>query len=553
MRFGKKLILVTHGYIAITWIILLISYLFTPNFHPFIWIVATTFTPFSYLTVFWFIRSLKKDIQKEKKEAAIRKIQRFPYMLTFLLYFFDFFIFVTGIILHKTGVLDILEAMVLAMLVGAYLFFGFENALYELKKEGYYQNLRKIRIPFTLKIITTFFVFIIVPMAFIGFKLYYFTSTGMTILGDAAYLAIMQTVLRTIFISLISGAILGYNIIFPIKVMSENMGLVESSAFEIRTPVFTNDEFGLLSSGFNLMVEGLKEKEKIKNTFGKVVDPVIRDTLLRGNLELGGVSRKGVVLFSDIREFTSLSENLDAADLVKILNDYFEKMGVPIARNSGLINKFIGDAILAIFNIPVKMEHPEKKALLAAVGMIRELHALNREKSWNLRTGIGIHSGRVIAGNIGTPERMEYTVIGDTVNTASRLESITKIYHTPILATEDVISALPDGESTGKDFYFREIDTALLKGKENPVKIYEIFGYEPEELLHQKLEHSGIFSNALEEYKKGNFSQARAAFKEYSGKMKDDPLPDIFIRRCEKLTHRPPGKNWKGVAKILIK
>lgn len=553
MDFSRKIFRITHGYIAITIFILGISQMYIPSFHYYIWIAAAVFAPFSYWTVFYYIQKIRKSIKTEERNKTIRQIQWLPYKLTFFLYFFNFFIFITGIILHDTGILDILEAMMLAMLIGAYLFFGFENALYELKKEGYYKDIQKVRIPFRLKIIITFMVFIIIPLGFIAAKLYFATSSGMTILGESSYHAIIQTVWRTMIIALVSGFVLGHNIIFPIKIMSENIKKVEESGFEIKTPVFTVDEFGLLSSGFNHMVNGLKEKEKIKNTFGKVVDPVIRDTLLSKEATPGGVSEYGVVLFSDIRKFTSLAEKIDPNELILVLNTYFEKMTEAIARESGLINKFIGDAILAIFNTPVPIENSEGKALQSSVHMIKALNQLNKENNWDLKTGIGIHSGNLIAGTIGSTERMEYTVIGDVVNTASRMESVTKVYRIPIIASDSVILKARFDRSRETRVHIREIDRVILKGKEKPVILYEVFGYEDEKFLQNKLKYNEIFQKGLSLYRKGQFIEAKNEFFQYKKMLSEDPLADIFLSRCDHLISHPPGKNWQGIARIRLK
>lgn len=556
-RFSVKLYGITHGYIAITALVLGISQLYIPSFHPYIWAVAGIFAPFSYFTVFYYIRKIKKlivsDASGKNRDKIIRQMNWLPYKLTFFLYFFNFFIFITGILLHDTGILDIFEAMMLAMLIGAYLFFGFENALFELRKEGYYENIRKIRIPFRLKIFITFMVFIIIPLGFIAAKLYFATTSGMTILGASSYNAIIQTVWRTMIIALVSGFVLGHNIIFPIRIMSEDMKKVQSSGFQIQTPVFTVDEFGLLSTGFNEMVEGLKEKEVIKSTFGKVVDPVIRDTLLSREAAPGGKSEYGVVLFSDIRKFTSLAEKTEPDELIRILNTYFEKMTEAVAHQSGLINKFIGDAILAIFNTPVPIDNPEGKALQSAVQMIRELNKLNQENNWNLKAGVGIHSGDLIAGTVGSTERMEYTVIGDVVNTASRIESVTKIYGIPLIASGSVIARAVLNRNEETRVRIREIDRAILKGKEEPVTLYEIFGYEEENTLHKKLQYNEIFQTGLSLYRKGRFNEAKSKFSLYKESLPEDPLADIFLSRCGHLLSNPPGKNWKGIAKIRLK
>ena len=236
----------------------------------------------------------------------------------------------------------------------------------------------------------------------------------------------------------------------------------------------TKDEIELLAIGFNQMVEGLQERDKLRTTFGKYMTESVLQHLLNGKVELGGETLTVTVLFSDIRSFTTISEAMEAHALVALLNEYFTEMVSIVMNHGGVVDKYIGDAIMAIFGAPVPTEHDATNAVRAAVEMRASLVRLNERLEARgiqpLRTGIGIHTGDVVAGNIGSEQRMEYTVIGDPVNVASRLESNTKDLGVNVLVsattyelTKDVIEARPVRELT-------------VKGRAEPIMTYEVLG-----------------------------------------------------------------------------
>ncbi len=243
----------------------------------------------------------------------------------------------------------------------------------------------------------------------------------------------------------------------------------------IHVPVLhTNDEIELLATGFNQMVDGLKERDKLRTTFGKYMTESVLEHLLNGKVELGGDTLKVTILFSDIRSFTTISEAMDAHALVGLLNEYFTEMVSIVMQHGGVVDKYIGDAIMAVFGAPVPTPDDAKNAVRAAIDMRKSLARLNERLvargAEPLRTGIGIHTGDVVAGNIGSEQRMEYTVIGDPVNVASRLESNTKNLKVDVLISEatyeevkDVILATP-------------VEALTVKGRGEPVMTYSVTG-----------------------------------------------------------------------------
>lgn len=255
----------------------------------------------------------------------------------------------------------------------------------------------------------------------------------------------------------------------PINELQIAAKKIQSGNNDIQIGIVKNDEIGYLGERFNEMAKGLKEKEFIKDTFGKVVDPEVRDYLLKGGISLGGELKEITVMFTDIRGFTSISEKLPPERVVEWLNLYFEKMSTIISEEGGLVNKFIGDAILAIFGAPLPVSNHADRALKAARKMREALIELNqqyeRKQLPSVRIGTGIHSGKVLAGNIGSGHRLEYTVIGDTVNIASRIESYCKTADKTILLTEDTKFLLTEKS----ELHFLEKITVRGREKETPV------------------------------------------------------------------------------------
>jgi adenylate cyclase len=239
--------------------------------------------------------------------------------------------------------------------------------------------------------------------------------------------------------------------------------------------IHTGDELEDLASGFNTMVDGLKERDKLRSTFGKYMTQTVMDHLMNGKVQLGGETLTVSILFSDIRGFTTISEEMhDAQALVSLLNEYFTEMVSIVMQEDGVVDKYIGDAIMAVFGAPVSKRDDAVRAVRAAVRMRLALAVLNERLVARgvspLRTGIGIHTGEVVAGNIGSEQRMEYTVIGDAVNLASRLESSTKELGVDVLISGDTYELVKDTVIAEP---IREI---TVKGRTEPVMTYEVKG-----------------------------------------------------------------------------
>jgi adenylate cyclase len=258
----------------------------------------------------------------------------------------------------------------------------------------------------------------------------------------------------------------------PLSRLRAAMADVERGDLGVRAPVLANDEIGGLSEGFNRMVEGLRERELVKETFGKYVSPEIRDEILGGRIPLDGQLREVTVLFADLRDFTPWVEKSDPRQVVRDLNAYFTEMEAAIRGHGGLVLQYIGDEIEAVFGAPIADPAHAAHAARTALEMRRRLATWNAARraagDTPLRHGIGIHTGPVIAGNIGSAERLSYTLVGDAVNLASRLQSLTKELGCDILVSGDTRRQL-DG-----DFALTPLPAVRVKGKSEEVEVFSL-------------------------------------------------------------------------------
>jgi len=258
----------------------------------------------------------------------------------------------------------------------------------------------------------------------------------------------------------------------PLATLTKTMEKVSEGDFNQQVATTSRDEIGLLAENFNMMTAGLREREKIKSIFAKYISKQVAQEILahRDELKLHGETREVTVLFADIRGYTSLSENLQPEEIVELLNAYFTVMVDIIFKYEGVLDKFIGDAIMAVWNVPIDQESAAIQAVKAAWEMQHALQAVNerlrREKGKEIHIGIGINTGKVVAGNLGSIKRMEYTVIGDNVNVAQRIESQTprgEIYLSE--STYQQVRSEVDVEP---------LEPLPLKGKKAPVQVYRL-------------------------------------------------------------------------------
>ncbi len=260
----------------------------------------------------------------------------------------------------------------------------------------------------------------------------------------------------------------------PMQQLASHTKLVAEGDYTQHIDLPRADELGQLANAFNQMTDGLAERDKVRNLLGKVVSPEIATQLLQSDLKLGGEEREVTILFCDLRNFTGMSERMPPAEMLALLNRYLDRMSTIIERHGGVIDKYIGDAIMALFGAPIDIPEAANRAVSAAREMARALDLLNRELVAEgkpaLAFGIGINTARVVAGNMGSKNRLNYTVIGDGVNLASRLEGLTKepAYASPVIVSEATLRAMQPPPAA------RELGEVLVKGKATPVKIFAL-------------------------------------------------------------------------------
>jgi class 3 adenylate cyclase len=273
------------------------------------------------------------------------------------------------------------------------------------------------------------------------------------------------------------GLLVAYLIARPIYGLLEATQRVSRGEFDQQVPVFANDEIGQLTRGFNSMVANLKEREWVNEIFGKMVSQDVREAVLNGQVSLGGESRPVTVLFTDMRGFTTMAEKVSPEEVIAVLNEFFSVISAATSKQGGLINRFGGDSALVVFGAPIQrpLFDSVKSAVQAAIDIRLGLAELNASRIsqglFPLRFGIGINSGTVVAGNLGSEDRFEYTVIGDPVNTAARLQGVAKQFpKTPLLVT--AASVDPVKKQLGVNL--KNLGDFSLRGREQEVKIYAI-------------------------------------------------------------------------------
>ncbi|MGH2810239.1 MAG: adenylate/guanylate cyclase domain-containing protein [Actinomycetota bacterium] len=274
-------------------------------------------------------------------------------------------------------------------------------------------------------------------------------------------------------LSILAGLYIARTIVRPIRELESSMNKVEEGDLEAKAPVRSADELGRLAASFNKMVEGVRREAFVRDLFGQYVTPELAKEAIEHEGKLEGQLVTSTILFSDIRNFTGVSEELPASQLVEMLNRYFTRMADRIVEHKGLVNKFGGDSVLAMFGTPLNpnTDHAAQ-AVQAALAMCRSLEEFNADQETNylpkIMIGIGIATGDVVAGNVGSIRKLEYTVIGDAVNVASRLQTMTKETGRTILANAETARAAPDAAR------YVEIGEVDVRGRTRKSRVFSV-------------------------------------------------------------------------------
>jgi len=356
----------------------------------------------------------------------------------------------------------------------------------------------------------------------------------------------LAAALGLVFAILVSGGITR-----PVRLLLEGTREVEAGHLERSIEVITHDEIGQLSAAFNRMVEQLRHKERIRETFGRYIDPrVVEGLINQPKLAAAeGQRRVMTVMFCDMKGFTALSEGMTPQGLVKVMNRYLSTMSEPIRRHGGVIDKYIGDAIMAYWGPPFIEETDESQfACLAAIEMIKRIAPLRKEVTELLGVRviptecgvrIGLATGEALIGSIGSDVMMNYTVMGDTVNLAARLEAANKLYGSRSLIAEATVA------KTDETIQFREIDRLMVAGQTQPQAVFELLGRKDELTPKQDLLRTR-YADALAAYRAQRWDQARAAFHAVLEAVPTDGPSQALLSRIDHLQEHPPGADWDG-------
>jgi class 3 adenylate cyclase len=362
----------------------------------------------------------------------------------------------------------------------------------------------------------------------------------------------------TVLLGLTVAALITDRVTRPVRSLASAMHEVQQGNLNIQLPVRSGDEVGRLTNAFNFFVEQLRAKEQMKQTFGKYIDPRILEHVLAqpGADTVAGGRRQMTVLFADLVGFTSLSERLTPSLMVTLLNRHFGLQAMAVQEHHGVVDKFVGDSIMAFWGAPfVKAEEHAVLACRAAQAQLVALDTLRRElpeitglrrDAPTVELRIGICTGEVVVGNIGSENTRSYTVIGDTVNLTARLERANRVYGTQILIGETTAQAI------GQEFETREIDIISVKGKIETTRIFE--------LLAAKGQLSGELERLRERYEQGRrafvaqeWNLAETSFRECLQLRPNDGPSQVLMQRIEMLRRNPPGKDWNGAWQLVEK
>ena len=302
------------------------------------------------------------------------------------------------------------------------------------------------------------------------------------------------------------------------------------------------------SMGVMIMIEDISSEKRMKSTMSRYMDPELADQLMNAGESdevMGGKQSMASVLFSDVRSFTTITEELGAQGTVKLLNDYFTIMVDCITDEGGMLDKFIGDAMMCIFGTPIPHEDDPDRAVRAAIRMMTDLKVFNDKRAAEgkmpIDHGMGVNTDSIVSGNIGSPKRMDYTVIGDGVNLAARIESACKQYGAHILISEFTYKAVKATYRT------RQVDYVIVKGKTEPVGVFEVLDFHDDDSYPNMIEALGNFNDGYRAWNDGKWDQAIKLFNSVKKINPEDKAAQLYLDRCDYMKKNPPKKEWDGV------
>jgi adenylate cyclase len=320
----------------------------------------------------------------------------------------------------------------------------------------------------------------------------------------------------------------------------------EEHSINLSINTITDAKDASKASGILIVMEDISDEKRLKSTMYRYMTQELAEQLLENPdaAKMGGDRKAVSVLFSDIRSYTSLTENLKAEQVVEMLNEYFESMVDAVFTFKGTLDKYIGDAIMAVFGSPLPLDDHEWMAVQSALEMRQRLVDFNLKRTESrqdiIRIGIGINSDTVISGNIGSSKRMEFTAIGDGVNLGSRLESASKIYGTDIIISGNTY------KPCANRIRARELDYIRVKGKDQPVEVYELIGYQEDAISDDRKRLIDHYHKGREHFKNRDFPLAMAEFGHVLSIDRENKAANLHLDRCQKCLQTPPKDDWDG-------
>jgi len=473
----------------------------SPEINAVTWKLNLIFNPLAFLFAIVITVRYEKPVRRylnykragnalteELTLEARRRVLNEPFFLITL----DFFIWCAAAVIYclafwtidKNSIaipITFLRSLLTGMITATVAFFVLERHLQQLlipyffPEGGLYMTTRTIRIRIRTRLSALIFAANFVPFMAVLFTLH--TYSHMDFLEPVEIFNQLRTNLFVDSLVFMGVAfwltfLVSTNLTQPLQNIVRVLREVRNGNFDCKVSVTSNDEIGYTGDVINEMTDGLKERDYIKDIFGKYVAREVRDEILSGRVPLDGEMKEVTVLFADLRNFTPFVDSTPPKEVVRIINGYFKEMAEAIAQSKGLVLQYIGDEIEAVFGAPLPIENHASMAVQAALEMRKRLHMVNQDLESRgyapLAHGIGIHTGQVLAANIGSPDRLSYTMIGDTVNLASRLQGLNKEFDTDIIISRSTHNQLYQA------FPFKELPPARVKGKSQSVQIFTL-------------------------------------------------------------------------------
>jgi adenylate cyclase len=336
----------------------------------------------------------------------------------------------------------------------------------------------------------------------------------------------------------------------PVSLLAEAAREVARGNYDVRVGSSGRDEISELSRAFDAMTQGLAERDRVREVLGKVASSEVVEQFLEGQVELGGAEVDATVMFTDIRNFTGICETLTPQQSLVMLNTFLTTISEVVERNGGVVDKYLGDGVMAVFGAPVTRPDDIDRAIGAALEIRRRVSdlgpALSARGLPHPQVGVGLNTSRLVAGNVGSPRRLNYTVLGDGVNLASRLEGLTKRYHVPIVVGERTRMAAK------LDVVFRELDKVRVKGKSVAERIFEPLGFTAE-LAGAQIERLAAWHGALEHFRHRSWSAARVGFEALAAHEGYARLTQVYLGYIRELEAHPPAPDWDAAFTLYDK